>query len=44
LVFACKSFAELDMRVRSNIPSVIRLPDYTAEQSFDIINNRAEKA
>lgn len=39
-----ESFAELDMRIRSNIPSVIRLPNYTIEQSFNLIKNRAEEA
>jgi len=35
---------ELDLRIRSNIPSIMRLENYTVEQSFEIIKARAEKA
>jgi len=34
----------LDVRVRSNITSVIRLESYTADQSFDILKARADQA
>lgn len=39
-----ENFDELDVRIRSSIPSMIRLSDYTSEQAFDIIRSRAEKA
>jgi Cdc6-like AAA superfamily ATPase len=39
-----ESFAELDIRVKSSILSIIRLSDYTTEQAFDLIKSRAEKA
>ena len=34
----------LGENVRSNIPSILRLQPYTIEQSFDILEDRAEKA
>jgi Cdc6-like AAA superfamily ATPase len=39
-----ENFALLSENIRSNIPSIIRLPAYTVDQSFDILKDRAEKA
>jgi len=39
-----ESFEELDPRIRSNIPAVIRLAGYMAEQTFEVIKNRADNA
>lgn len=39
-----ESFASLGENIRSNIPSIVRLPEYTVDQSFDILKDRAEKA
>lgn len=39
-----ESFASLSENIKSNIPSTIRLPTYTVDQSFDILKDRAEKA
>jgi len=39
-----ENFSLLGENVRSNIPSRIKLPVYTIEQSIDILKNRAEKA
>jgi cell division control protein 6 len=39
-----EGFQSLRESVRSNTPSIIRLQEYTAEQVFDILKNRAEKA
>lgn len=39
-----ESFALLSENIRSNIPSIIRLPAYTIDQSFDVLKDRAEKA
>jgi Cdc6-like AAA superfamily ATPase len=39
-----ESFALLSENIRSNIPSIIGLPAYTVDQSFDILKDRAEKA
>jgi len=39
-----ESFASLSENIRSNVPSIIRLPAYTVDQSFDILKDRTEKA
>jgi Cdc6-like AAA superfamily ATPase len=39
-----ENFSLLSENLRTNIPSTISLPTYTAEQSFDILKDRAEKA
>jgi len=39
-----ENFSLLEERIRSNIPSIIRLQAYTTEQCFDILKDRAEKA
>jgi len=39
-----ENFSSLSENIRSNIPSIIRLSNYSAEQAFDILKDRAEKA
>ena len=39
-----EEFGSLKENTRSNIPSTIKLPEYTADQAFDILKERAEKA
>jgi len=39
-----ESFFLLSENIRSNVPSIIRLYNYTPEQAFDILKDRAEKA
>jgi Cdc6-like AAA superfamily ATPase len=39
-----ENFSLLSENVRSNIPSIIRLPSYSNEQTFEILKDRAEKA
>jgi Cdc6-like AAA superfamily ATPase len=35
---------DLDIKIRSNIPNIIKLEPYTEEQTFEILKRRAEKA
>ncbi|MCW4003682.1 MAG: AAA family ATPase [Candidatus Bathyarchaeota archaeon] len=39
-----EDFESLAQSIRSNMLSIIKLPDYSSEQGFTILKNRAEKA
>jgi len=39
-----ESLSSLSENIRSNIPSIVRLSNYTTEQAFDILKDRAERA
>jgi Cdc6-like AAA superfamily ATPase len=44
LTESMEDFESLPQNIRSNVLTIIRLPDYNAEQTITLLKNRAEKA